>query len=651
MKEGNNKWPSCVVLQVMHQFDRQRWAIATTVLAAVMLVTSSALAQGVSVEVNDLTGGDCNQRWATLRVLVTNHGSSPVTGELSGFSHSNDQHELRQSVTLGPRESYSILVEAPPNTCDYSVCFDGGLTHRSCANVNTAWEHSRGNPSLDVLLIQRNLELRPALSVSGTESRNSTLGAALAVRRDAPRYFDLPLRAHGYQHMRFVALESDVASELSVQQRTALTQWVRTGGVLVIVAASAEELLRDPVAAMLAPDLTQEQGPTTVLFSSTLSNLFRVDDTALAEGTGAAELLRFNAPTLRSESSGSRIDIGLGVLHFVIAADRADVPGTVESSTAARAALDELFRDDRPTLSTLWRGAPVHNVSRGELDNSYSSHNAMSERRMATHLGLDPNQADRLPLWIFFIVVLATTAAVFFFQHRWSRGGRRVASLFLPALAIAVLGCSTIFGLAYASRGAGERYRSMAWIEGGSGEGHAIIWRRLALAIDSPGEHELSRDNRLAFTAPRAVTPFDTDSAQTQTATISGNRWQTIIAAEHGVIDLDGAVEIDWSTGLSPIAVHNGLDIEITDARLIHNSSSYQLGTLQAGARIDLDTLQPIPEWDDDRLLPTQAARLDEHDGHMSRAALLGTVDLGCPDRGDFEGEQCTTTILVWGQP
>ena len=123
-------------------------------------------------------------------------------------------------------------------------------------------------------------------------------------------------------------------------------------------------------------------------------------------------------------------------------------------------------------------------------------------------------------------------------------------------------------------------------IEAGSGMTEGAMWRRVALAFDGPGTQALPREPGLLATARRSETVTDADGRQA--LLVTGGRWETVLTGEQGVVDLGGAIDIEWGDQGRPAGIRNGLDIPVTNAGLLFRNHSYHLGRIEPGARVVL---------------------------------------------------------------
>lgn len=623
----------------------------------VAILATTAEAETVTVQTEDLLGGECMRSWGTLRVSVTNRSGRAQEGTLVAEGRRAGGHELRQPLTIQAGATAGVQVSAPPQWCQLRFCFVPDSGTRRCASYGAAWPPNRGSQQAELLIVQESLELRPVFSiVSNGAGEDRSVPAALALverSQQERRRLGLPERAAGYSHFQRVVFEAGLLGELNERQRRALRGWVRTGGQLIVVASEGTQFPNSSLLTELVPNLRGETGRARESFSEDLTTRYEPGHELEAQGRHRSRLLTSDAPGLHPAAYGTRAAAGLGVVHFVEAPPEVELAGALTErrgqlvAGASRQALDQLIQYNNILSDSLWQAPDLNLAALGQLDGAYSAPDSRQEHRAAQALALDANHSDRIPIWVYVLIVALCTAALFVFQQRWSKSGKGVARLILPVAATTLAACFLVFGLSSAARGVGNRYRSMAWIEVASGEQEGGIWRRLALALDSPGRHELEVDPTLAIVARGATSQMQSGA---RTMWVDGGRWQTLLAAEQGTLDLRGAVHIEWGADGKPSAVRNELPVTIEGASLQFGSERYALGNLEPGASLGLSERHVRIPAELPMFLPESVTRRETFQSR-NNAALVGTIDFECPTRGDFRGEACSTSLIVWGAP
>jgi hypothetical protein len=638
------------------------------VLAVVALSSAGGTARAQSfeispdVQVEDVLGGQCSLTWGTIRVTVANHTSDRTRGDLVIMLRSMERVDFVLPMTLEPRATGQAMVVVPPNWCGVQACFRSEGRRDRCSSTGATWPDGRGHHNGEVLLIQRELELRPALSVArvtnelrdsryesyseyngGTSPTRSPLVTVLEVGTDGAPLL-LPNEPVAYQHYRMVLTEAAVLARLDDGQRRALGLWVRTGGELTVVGRSAREIGDAALVRELVPGFSAGDGEVPAVMSPGLravhffGDLEAETDSVLDRGTFAHA-----APRLEATSYGTRLDVGLGTVHFVMVA-----PAVSESlegaSVSAGGAVEELLAWSGRFRSAGWQGVNVENGMLGVLPEYYTTpDNLLPEREAASRLRLDPNLNDRLPIWVYLLVVFGCITVMFLLHRRWVRRRGQVWRLAGSSAAVALAGCLLVFVLAWAVRGSGSWYRSMAWIEAGSGSRAGVMWRRLALATDAPGSRTVPFQPGLPLLA-RDVT---LDLAR-RTARVDASRWETVIAAEHGVVELDGTVELS-SPEAGRVEVRNTFDRPLRGAVLVSGGEHHRVGTIEAGEEVVVDTTRNVAPAALPVFVPGEIDRRTI--APPGAVALVAEVDAGCPARGDFAAQRCDTTLVVWRRP
>ncbi len=448
-----------------------------------------------------------------------------------------------------------------------------------------------------------------------------------------------------YGGLRMVISEANLLTRITDDQRRALAEWVRTGGELAVVGADADELARVPLVRELVPGFEVDTGRVAPVFSSRFDRAYaRWYRDPAPQMSPTRNPWSYDAPGLETVSYGSRAYVGLGTVHFILASDALSGEGEGAEARATEAVNDLIDWSSR-FLSYGWRGAMIDTASTGMLSTYSWSYDYANEQDAARRLGLDPNLERRLPTWAYLLVVLGFTVTIFLIQRRWSRRGGKVwKRLVATSALVAAVGCLTLFALSWAARGSGARYRSMTWIEAASGVEQGVLWRRLALASDQAGTLELTSEPGL-----RAAVPYGSYRGEGagRSVELLASQWQTIIGTEHGVVDLGGTVELEWGRDNVVRRVRNRLDGTLRRAVLVVGNERYDLGDLAPGAGVSVE-----PEQLGARLPPFVPQRIGWRSEHgQMRAAVVGELDLGCPDRGDFRADGCTTTVVIWGRP
>jgi hypothetical protein len=201
------------------------------------------------------------------------------------------------------------------------------------------------------------------------------------------------------------------------------------------------------------------------------------------------------------------------------------------------------------------------------------------------------------------------------------------------------------------------------------------------------------------FAAPNTERRIEADGRET--VVIDGTQWETLGAVEHGVVELGGAVELEWDDE-RPVAIRNGLPHAIEDLELTFDGGKWDVGTVEPNQRVELASVDerelpslsgritpPIQQEDlllgDEREANTQPNEtepaeqpleplsIDEFEANTQtneimrppwswsinnagvlageEAVAVGRLERGCADRGSFQGQRCETVLIVRGRP
>lgn len=638
-------------------------------MALILLAAPSARAESVSVVGEDLLGGDCLQSWGTVRATVSNYEARPVRGTLRAINVLDRRPLLTRELEIPPGGTVDQVLTLPPSRCDLTLCFES--EDMDCHFVATP-NRQRGGQPAEVLLVQRGQSFRSILSSSSDHlqpdgstpsqqpysqqpsSQSLSLGLSVAElpRSQSGEALMLPTNPTAYHHLNYVVIEAALLPRLSEGQRRALSMWIRTGGELAVVADGARQILASTLLTELLPGLSAaEHGSVKTVFEPGLRHFAELSSRRLSEGSELAQMLAFDAPGLGATSYGAEASVGVGAVHLLIAStlvNSREAGGAYRSSLPV---LGGLF--DRPRVrsrGSTWELSPQAVYQGNDVIGYPSTHTAAPLLTVSRLGGLDANHANRPPLWLFVILVLGAALSVYLVQRRWLAKGASVLLLVAPMVAIAMAGSLSVYGLSWAARGHGARYRSAGWIEAESGEKLGVNWRQVALSFGAGGEQRipLEGDSTL-ITSPTAEHRIDLDGRES--LIIDGAQWQTIPATEMGVVELGGTVEIEWD-GLVPVAIHNGLPQAIEDMVVSSTSQCWQVDRLEAGQRLELPAAQMRCHelFDFDLFLSQRLREAIIHNTYMD-VLVAGRVDRGCEDLGSFRGERCETTLVVWGRP
>lgn len=552
-----------------------------------------------TLHVDDILGGSCQETWGTFRVTVTNNADRAVSGTLTMESTVEEKHRVYREVSLPAYESVSMLLHAPPAQCRRHFCFTVVGDEDVCIVTGGAWDSWRGDRMAEIMVITDDIGANPIRALGGWRV---AWFSALRVRQR-----DLPERAVALGHLRIIVAERSTVQALSPERRRAIRQWTSTGGELVVVSLGNDRLQSIPLLDELLPSLADD------------------DEAEWPSGIPS------HRPRRIRTSYGSRCPAGLGMVHF-IAVNEASSGGE-----SIGTAFERLFTRRYVFPTQTWNDVELESASRGEL--------VSDELISAIRARLDANIDESFPVWAYLLIIVLCSGSLFLVVRRWSKGRQGVWRLFATSGIVAIASCVVIYGLAHAARGEGNRYRSMSWIEVASGQTDGALWRRLALATDAPGAHSFVVDNDdLLITTPSAESRQNDGQ---EVLSITGRRWETVLAAEQGVVELDGAVTIHGGRYAVPFVAQNGLDVPIERAHAVIRGTWYELGRIAPGQRLERHLSTASQRSNMPSFLPDIWTRSNAV-SQRNTTALIGEIDMGCPDRGSFRGDDCHTSLVVW---
>ena len=216
---------------------RLHWPLVTWAL-----VCTSAAGATPAIEMTppQLIGGIAREhRWATVQVVLHNRGASEVAGRLVAHGEVVESVVYSRRLVLPPASRFRVqLYFRSLRSGTLSVQFDAQGDTLTDGELNLPV--LRGERRLLLVVDQRGARL-PFLMPRNADD-NPRTGAVAG--HSVPG--DLPNRWIGYDAFDVVALHDVTATALSVQQRGALLDWVRSGGTVVACVGCFAQQYRDP---------------------------------------------------------------------------------------------------------------------------------------------------------------------------------------------------------------------------------------------------------------------------------------------------------------------------------------------------------------------------------------------------------------------
>ncbi|RLB50381.1 MAG: hypothetical protein DRJ42_18995 [Deltaproteobacteria bacterium] len=369
----------------------------------------------------------------------------------------------------------------------------------------------------------------------------------------------LPTNAAGWSTVRMILASAPSLEGLPVRERTALLDWLRAGGDLVLFLRSDADLR--------APALGALFGPAEVIEVPRAS-----EPSGLVPGDGP--LRQLTGAGVRREAFGGSKRVGFGRVYAV----------TYEGTSPRLAAAPEtrslvmaiLARSHVPGT-----GAP--SMALGRLDDGYPAGNARFETLRPS---LDPNEGYRLALVLVAFVLLFYVVLVgpvnFYFVGK--RGKPTLALLTTPIAAAACL--LVLLAVGYIGKGTRMRYRAVEVVEVVEGDHRGPARRYSGLFLTRP----LTFD----FPAPPGTLAFDiaaggehpaveVEGAGTTLRSIRGGLWETVFIREDHIRDLGGEV-VFQRRGRRVVGVINGTSRDLRGAVVIDGVGAvYRIGDVPVG--------------------------------------------------------------------
>lgn len=166
--------------------------------------------------------------WAPIRVAVSNRGRHSLTGEIQYHVASTGGYPyegtLKWNVTVPAGGTRTLTIGVPGR-----LLSAGGLLHFDSAGKSLAAARLLGVPSADIAGVVSDYPEAVQLFAGVSESSGA---APLVAPIIAPA--TLPTSTQLLQSLTYLYLDGGAAGELSAAQATAIVQWVRAGGILIL---------------------------------------------------------------------------------------------------------------------------------------------------------------------------------------------------------------------------------------------------------------------------------------------------------------------------------------------------------------------------------------------------------------------------------
>lgn len=565
---------------------------ACVVLVALCARTTSAAAQlqPVTVGLHGIFGDQAflPDGYGTVVVELENRTRRTLRGTavvLVGQPYgggSRLRHEVR--VDLPPRAQrrvlFTVFAGANGTTANASFELDG----RKLAEQSISTNYSAGSRSLVLLadpprirggLLDLEIDLIDRRGGSGARTVRVPLGVATTDSRTGDPL--LPEEAVGYATVSVLVATAPLLARASAPQRSALEDWLRAGGRLLVL-PHADGDLRDAQIRGLIGEVSRASA--TIRDAGSMLVPHSAARSSLACGEG-----------LRVEDFGCSRPFGFGRV-FVSSYDantqaNAVAPETRELVRAILAGAVE------PGVSEplLRFGAQEEQQTEATYYGAYNNGVSFGLMRVA----LDPNESYKPGLAIAAVLLLLYVVLVGPVNFRFigKRGTPTLALLTTPALA--ALGLVAMLGVGYIGKGVLMRYRRVEVSEAIEGERFAPSRRYTSLFLTRPVVFDLDAPARGALTmVPGGMgdVPPTTEhpGGATRLHDVRGRLWETLFTREDRIADLDGSVTFERD-GRRLAFVRNGTAQALRGAVIIDALGAvFVVGSVPAGGRAAIPT-------------------------------------------------------------
>ncbi len=250
-----------------------RSTAAWCVGAALVALTSSAQAQA-QIEVQPLFGERCVPRSGPTEFVVglanptTNATSGTIVVEQVGANYLPGVRTVYSApFAVGPRATVTVRVPVPPAGV---AANDLTLTVRDANNRPVSQRPLRYENPADNLFIDATPQARLAYALNSANTMDPTamaqpsplaglstgLTPCAALRMPQTGDVVLPRHAAGYNGVSLLLVDAGTVISLPAAERTALADYVLSGGTLVVIPQRADELRHPTLQAMLGANIT-----------------------------------------------------------------------------------------------------------------------------------------------------------------------------------------------------------------------------------------------------------------------------------------------------------------------------------------------------------------------------------------------------------
>lgn len=554
-------------------------------LLVVLCVSATAQAQTqtpVNLVVRPLFGAETfgAGQYGTLLIEAENRTAQPLTG-----------HVIVSNATYGSRPVVREMpLHLPPGAKRRAIV---SLFVLNGASVNAQYEASGrvlGRASVSagyggqegIVVLSDSPRLRGALvdthvmRAPDPYSGLTDFTVPVAAIEIDPQTGDpiVPNVAVGWTGVALVVASIPLVTRLPAREQGALVDWVRGGGLLVLVPRTDADLADPLVTSLLGElEIVPETDPNNIAWAS-----------AFVPPESASRTLRGASPLLRHELFGASRRVGFGRV-FTLTFD-AMAPGTAErpETKTLIASIVSPVRNMGTELSFLRIGSQADT-----LDDSYATmyggsyNGAFGSLRPA----LDPNEGYKpalaLVALLMLVYVFVVGPANFAFVGK--RGKPILALVTTPIVAFVCL--VMMLGLGFIGKGTRTRFRAVEMIEAIEGDSFATTRRYTGLFFATPRDLSIAEPprgvHRLLLGPSTEPGRFIDEGGVTTLSEVRGRLWETRFLREDAIVDIGGGVTFRRANQRIA-AVENHTSFRLRHAVIVDGGGAvYPVGDIEPG--------------------------------------------------------------------
>lgn len=555
----------------------------STALLGVLLGSSSVFAQGqqplVDVHIQGLFGDDLVSPMSHSSILVT----------LTNRTRRNFQGELVVEVTDWHRapERHEIPVDLPAQATRRTQLVVYVRDSGAQVKANYVDGQSLGGGTMAVgynasaqgiVVISDPPRLRSSLLDIETEQADQ-YGSARVVNLPVgtvtldPDTGDpiAPTSPVGWGGVTLVAAAAPMLERLDERQRSALADWLRSGGEMVVFPRTPEDVR--------APFLASLIGPVEYIDDYLATGH---ESTVPAEERGRGFSFPPEARS-RPEAFGMSTSVGFGRV-FLATYDGMSPPYVDRNET--RTLIDSVVQRYR----TAGIDRPLFAFGGRDMSAEQGMLGAGGWEFRSLRTVLDPNESFRPALGLVALVLLLYVFIVGPINFSWV-GKRNKPTLALVTTPIAAAGCLMILLMVgYIGKGTTMRFRSVSLLELQDGDAEGPQRRYLGLFLTRPASFDMPSAERgvtrLLFEGG-ARRPLHVHAGPEVTLQgLQGGLWETLFVREETIVDMGAGGIVLESQNNYITSVHNRSETGLRGAFILDASGGvYPVGDVPSGGR------------------------------------------------------------------